>query len=447
MREVQRLAGLMARLEEQLMACMRCGFCQAVCPLYAQTGRETDVARGKLVLLKGLADEMLHDPLAVKERLERCLLCGSCAAGCPSGVKVLDIFFQARAILGGYLGLSPAKQLVLRGLLARPALFDGLLAAAPGVQDLIARPVNPTLDTARARLGWPLGHRHFKRLATRPFHRQAAGLKRPGRPGRPRVVLFTGCLIDKLFPRVEEALLMALEHHGVGVSLPAGQACCGLPALAAGDSRTFARLLAHNLERLDPGEMDYLVTACATCAASLARLWPLMAEGLDGRQARRMEALAAKTREASQFLVEAGLMEGEPPPAHPQAAPLTYHDPCHLKKSLGVAAQPRRVLAANPAYRLVEMREPDWCCGMGGSFNLAHYPLSEAIGRRKLVGIRASGAAAVATSCPACMLQIGDALSQAGAATPVLHVMEVYAQGLSPACRAILGPPGTARPE
>ena len=124
MSNLQELIRLMKDLEDQLVVCMRCGMCQAVCPVYNQTGREADVARGKLALLDGLMKEILDDPAAVEERLNKCLLCGSCAANCPSGVSVLEIFLKARAIITGYTGLSPAKQLVLRGMLSHPETFD-----------------------------------------------------------------------------------------------------------------------------------------------------------------------------------------------------------------------------------------------------------------------------------------------------------------------------------
>ena len=110
--------------------------------------------------------------------------------------------------------------------------------------------------------------------------------------------------------------------------------------------------------------------------------------------------------------------------------PLTYHDPCHLKKSLGVAAQPRALLQANPAYILKEMAESDWCCGCGGSFNLQHYETSAAIGRRKRDNIATSSCRVVATGCPACMLQITDMLSQAGLRVQVKHAVEIYADSL-----------------
>ena len=110
---------------------------------------------------------------------------------------------------------------------------------------------------------------------------------------------------------------------------------------------------------------------------------------------------------------------------------VTYHDPCHLKKSLGVAAQPRALLRAHPGYVLKEMPESDWCCGCGGSFNLQNYETSAAIGRRKQENIMKSGCQVVATGCPACMLQITDMLSRAGRRVTVKHAVEIYADSLT----------------
>ncbi len=430
MASVRRLAALFKELDDQLIACMRCGFCQAVCPLYSQTGREADVARGKLALLDGLAAEILDDPAGVKERLERCLLCGSCAANCPSGVKILDIFLKARALLSGYLGLSPTKKLIFRGLLARPALFNRLLEMAPRFEAIFSRPVDELLGTSCSRLASPLGERHFRRMAKEPFHRHLPELNTESGASGLKAAYFVGCITDKLYPDVGRAALKVLEHHGVGVKLPALQACCGIPALSAGESRTFAQLLAHNLERFDPEGFDYLLTACATCAATIKKMWPIMAVGLPPEQQEQVRLIADQTREVSQFLVETSLINGEAPADQGNGKVVTYHDPCHLSKSLGVEHQPRRLLAANPEWRLQEMAESDWCCGMGGSFNLMHYELSSAIGRRKLNNITQTGCSAVATSCPACMLQISDALSQAGEKIAVKHALEIYAESL-----------------
>ena len=433
MGSIATLGAMMGQLEDQLARCMRCGLCQSVCPLYAQTGREADVARGKLALLDGLAKQLLEDPQGAKDRVERCLLCGSCAANCPSGVSALEIFLKARAILSGYKGLSPVKRAVFRGMLARPALFHRLTALAPKLQGIFGRPANDLLGTSCARLEWPLGKRHFPRLAGQPFHVESPALQRPENGSGITVAFFSGCIIDKLYPQVGRATAKALAHHRVGLQIPANQACCGIPALSAGDIHAFEKMLRHNLRLFDPRSFDYLVTSCATCTSTIKKLWPAMSGGLPRALQDNVAALAEKTRDISQLLVDCGLLDqaGLSAESGGQSATVTYHDPCHLRKSLDVWQQPREVLRHSPGVDLVEMAEPEWCCGMGGSFNLLHYDLSSAIGERKLGNIRDSGASMVVTSCPACMSQISDGLSRSGGGVAVKHVIELYADGLA----------------
>jgi glycolate oxidase iron-sulfur subunit len=433
MSSLKELARLMQALEDQLVSCMRCGLCQAVCPLFAETGREADVARGKLALLSGLAQEILQNPQGVQDHLNRCLLCGSCAANCPSGVKVLEILIKARAILAGYLGLSPVKKAVFRGLLSQPDWFNRILAWGAKFQGIFVKPVDDLLGSSCARFRSPLlADRHFTPLAPVPWHVKVPRRDTPPGAANLKVAFFVGCLIDKLYPQVADAVLQVLDHHGVGVYLPAGQGCCGIPALSGGDTQTFRQLVRHNLKLLDDpaAPCDYLVTACATCSSTIKQLWPLMMQDSPPAEQERLKALAAKTLDISQFLVD---KVGVAPAAVGPAAgriPLTYHDPCHLKKSLGVAAQPRVLLKANPAYILMEMTESDWCCGCGGSFNLQHYETSAAIGARKRDNIAASHCRVVATGCPACMLQITDMASQAGLRVQVKHAIEIYAESL-----------------
>ena len=186
----------------------------------------------------------------------------------------------------------------------------------------------------------------------------------------------------------------------------------------------------HNLKLLDDpaAPYDYLITACATCSSTIKKLWPLMLQDATPGEQARVAGLADRTLDISQFLVD---KVGVAPAATGEQAgqtSLTYHDPCHLKKSLGVAAQPRALLRANPNYVLKEMAESDWCCGCGGSFNLQHYETSAAIGKRKQKNIARSQCQVVATGCPACMLQITDMLSRAGMRVPVKHVVEIYAE-------------------
>ncbi|MEW6258511.1 MAG: (Fe-S)-binding protein [Thermodesulfobacteriota bacterium] len=434
MSRIEDLIRMVKSLEDELVTCMRCGMCQSVCPLYAQTGKETDVARGKLALLDGLMKRIVEDPQGVKERLDQCLLCGSCAAACPSGVHVLDIFFKARAILSGYVGLKPVERLILRGMLAQPALFDRLMEWGARIQPLFSRNENAVVGTSCARVLSPLiGNRHFVPLAERPFHRIVPRLSTPAGSSGLRVALFTGCLIDKFFPNIASTTLRSLEHHGVGVFLPEDQGCCGIPSLSSGDTDAFRKLVMHNVRRFLEEPFDVLVTSCATCTSTIRKLWPMMAETFPVVVRGPMKQLSEKTMDISAFLVsrfpEAFSEAAASADVPAQALIVTYHDPCHLRKSLGVFREPRMLLRAG-SRRVREMTDADTCCGMGGSFNLKHYGISSTIGNRKAASIRESGASVLATGCPACMMQISDALSRSNAAIAVKHVIELYAETL-----------------
>jgi glycolate oxidase iron-sulfur subunit len=431
MPDMKELATLMKELKDQLALCMRCGTCQSVCPLFAQTGREADVARGKLALLDGLLQEMFNNPEGVYDRLDRCLLCGSCAFACPSGVKVLDIFIKARVILTTYMGLPWIKKTILRKILSHPRTFDRLIQWSSKFQKLFFRPVNDTLKTSCVRfLPFLLSERHVVSLASEPFHCHIPSLNtKPGHSGI-KVAIFVGCLVDKVFPNIAQATLDVLNHHGVGVFLPENQGCCGIPAISAGDAITFNRLVRHNLVQFNGTDFDYLITSCATCTATIKKIWPMMFQHESGKIKAQVDKIAEKTMDINQFLVsKIGLKTGNINNSE-NIKTVTYHDPCHLKKSLGVSKEPRALIKANPQYLLQEMPDADACCGMGGSFNLQHYDISSDIGKMKLENIKLSGCSTVATGCPACMIQIADMLSKSGNHISVKHPVEIYADFL-----------------
>jgi glycolate oxidase iron-sulfur subunit len=427
MSSIKELTTLMQELQDQLKVCMRCGMCQAVCPLFAETGHESDVARGKLALLDGLVQEMFKNPKGVNERLNKCLLCGSCAANCPSGVNVIEIFIKARAIITGFMGLSPAKKVILRGMLSCPEIFDRLVERAAKFQKIFTQPANELLGTSCARLISPLlGNRHFKKLAPVPFHRMVPSLNTDrGRSGI-KVAFYVGCLIDKIFPNVARNAIDVFNHHGVGIFMPEGQSCCGIPAISEGDTVTFNRLVRNNLEIFDVEKFDFMVTSCATCTSTIKEIWPMMADKDSGYVKSRIKKIAQKTLDINQFLVLKVGLEKVEFDGSVDAVEVTYHDPCHLKKFLGVFAEPRFLIKANPEYRFKEMPESDRCCGLGGSFNLRYYELSANIGKLKRDSIKASGSQIVATGCPACMLQISDMLSKSGDNIVVKHPVEIY---------------------
>lgn len=439
MAEIGSIAILMKELEKECEPCTRCGMCQANCPVYSQTGRETDTARGKLALIDGLIEEIIEDAKGVEKRLSKCLLCGACASKCPRGIKTNEIIIKARAILAEYSGLSPVKKFIFRKIIAHPKRFDRILFYGSRYQHFFITPKNESTGTSCARFISPvLSDRHVTPLAPVPFHKLISKSKiiKKTIPQNlmktPRVFYFTGCLIDNLFPEVAEASVRVISHLNMDIHIPEKQACCGIPVLTSGDRKTFMDLVKYNLELFSPDKFDYFVTSCATCASTIKNLWPMIFRNDHSNETiSKISRLSEKILDISQLVVRnTQLNLSSSQRIEKDTTPVTYHAPCHLTRSLGVTNEPIRLIQSNPSYTYIKMNNYDRCCGLGGSFNLRHYDISTEIGMQKRGNIISSGANIVATGCPACMIQLGDMLSKKKNALSVKHVIEIYAETL-----------------
>jgi glycolate oxidase iron-sulfur subunit len=399
--------------------CNRCGSCQAVCPVYAETRIEPGVARGKVQLAAAILSGDLPVDGETAAVLSTCTTCMACEAACPSGVPVVDVVNAARAQIVETQGLPWVKRVVFGGV-TRPGVLRAAAAAAARLQGAAFKPA-PDHDLRRLRFPYGLAARRaYPPLAERPF----AG---PGTWPKPdagrRVLFFPGCMVTYVFPRIGDATVDVLEREGAHVVTPPVAACCGMPLESNGDLRGATALARLQLDQLDALGFDALVAACPTCTSSFVHRYPRLLAG-EPEYAARAQALAARTYDITTYLVDVLRVR---PPAGRLAATVTYHDPCHLARGLGVTRQPRELLAGIPGLRVSEMREPSRCCGGAGSFSLTHQELSLAIGARKAADIAKTGAEVVATSCPGCRMQLADVLAQAGDPRPVLHIVELLA--------------------
>ncbi len=432
MSDLQRLANQLMELDDRIIACMKCGLCQAVCPTFGASMMEADVARGKLALVDNLAHRLIEDPEAVAEKLGRCLLCGSCQAACPSGVQIIDVFLEAREIVFAYVGLHPLKKIIFRTLLAQPTIFNLAMRVGAPCQTVLFRQTLNTQRTSRAPLlDGLIGKRYIRTLAKKPLHATQGEINTPAGRSKIKVAFFPGCLGDKMYTAMSEACLKVLHHHGVGIYMPKGLTCCGIPAITSGDITGMIAQTKANLAKLAKEEFDYIITPCGSCTATIEEYWPRYAHRMEPKERQLVAEIAPKAMDISAFLINVLGLKLEGTKKADKVTNVTYHDPCHLKKSLGVTAEPRIVAQLNSKYSLVEMNEADRCCGCGGSFNLFHYDFSAKIGQRKRQNVVDSKAEIVATGCPACMMQLEDMLSQNNDAVKVKHCIELYAESLS----------------
>lgn len=433
MANMKELANSMKKLEDQLLVCVKCGACQAVCPVYSVTRKEADVARGKFALFEGLIDNMFEDPDGVKKRLDHCLLCGSCADSCPSNVNAVEIFIRTRSILAEYKGLSLPNKIILRKLLSNPDFFNKIVGWAQKFQRMFVKPEKNTQATSCARLGTPFfKDRHIK-IASSSFFHKLSDLDTGKNNTGPVVLFFTGCLIDKILVDIAISSVKAMVYHNFKVLLIEKQGCCGIPALSAGDNKSFQKLIAYHKDLFNNYEFDYLVTSCATCTSVIKKLWISLYEDKDDVSYFKLIDISNKTLDISQLLInvakanDANINNIDFKKEYIKK--VAYHDPCHLKKSLGIFKEPRKLLKAAGA-ELVEIEDSDKCCGMGGSFNLKYYNISSEIGNIKAKNIMDTKCGLATTSCPACILQISDMLAKQKAKIKVKHPIQLYAQSL-----------------
>lgn len=425
------LANALMALDDRLASCMKCGMCQEVCPVYGETMMEADVTRGKIALLENLAHLVIEDPEAVNDKLNRCLLCGSCQEKCPSGVSILEIFMDARAIVATYLGLSPIKKTIFRTLLPNPRLFGFLLRLSSPFQKMLLKDADTVQKTVCAPLLKPfLGDRHMPAPAPVSLRDKIGALNTPVGKSRHKVAFFPGCLGDCVYTDMAEACLKVFDHHEVGVYLPTSFACCGMPALASGDREGFEKVVMQNVDAFKQGTFDTIVTPCSSCTETIRSLWPQMAGKMPYKYRDAINELSLKAMDINAFLVDVLKVKHRGGDRRRARTSVTYHESCHLAKSLGIRSQPRALIRMNPDCDLVEMNEADRCCGCGGSFTLSHYDLSRQIGQRKRDNIVASGASVVATACPACMMQLSDMLAHNNDPQIVRHTIEIYADSL-----------------
>ncbi len=432
MADLKTLVSRLLTLEDRIIACMRCGNCQAVCPIFGATHMEADVARGKLALVDDLAHELIRDPEAVADKLGRCLLCGSCQTACPSGVKIMDVFLEARELVFNYVGLSPVKKAIFRLMLAKPKLFNiGMRVGSP-VSRVFFKDDHSAQKTVSSPLLKPLiGDRHIRPLPVTPLHAKVDRLNEPRISGGLKIVFFPGCMGDKFYVGMSEACLKVFKHHKVAVFMDPEFACCGIPAISSGDGKAMETYLRKNLGILAEVDFDYILTPCGSCAGTMKEYWPKYAPRIDDTASYIAKKVAARTMDVTQFIVDVLGVHAAPEGETPRSAvDVTYHDSCHLRKGLGIYQQPRELLKANPGYHYVEMKEAERCCGCGGSFTLTHYDISRKISQRKRDNVVASKARVVSAACPACMMQLEDILSHNHDQVIVKHPVEIYAETL-----------------
>ncbi|MFT3718918.1 (Fe-S)-binding protein [Pseudorhodoferax sp.] len=240
-------------------------------------------------------------------------------------------------------------------------------------------------------------------------------------PHHPTVGLFVTCLVDAMRPQIGFAAIQLLEEAGCRVEVPPAQTCCGQPALNSGDAADTATLARQTIAAFEG--YDHVVLPSGSCAGTMVHGYPeLLAD--DPAWAARAQAMAAKTHEITSFLAD---VMGFAPRGRHLDATATYHDSCSGLRELGVAAQPRRLLAQVEGLQMRPLEGNDVCCGFGGTFCVKYSDISNAIVGEKAEAIEKTGADLLLAGDLGCLMNMAGKLHRRGARTRCFHTIEVLA--------------------
>ena len=411
--------------------CIHCGLCLQTCPTFRLTGAEASSPRGRIHLMRAVAEGRLVPDADFAEEMDFCLLCRHCESVCPAGVRFgammehtrghiaeavprtwrarLLRFLGFRAVLPHRLVLRAAGSLLRLGQITGGLRLAARLAGARG-QGLLDLPAVPPLSARRLL----------------PVLTPAAA----GTPRRGAALVLEGCVMPELFARVNRATVRSLARLGYDVSVPQGFACCGSLHAHNGDLEGARALARRMIAACEPAGDAPLVVNSAGCGAHMKELHHLF-EPRDPWRA-RAERFAARVRDYSEVVAPA--LEERPPPALPADAvpgPAAWDDPCHLCHGQGVRAEPRRVLASLGGLALVPLANSESCCGSAGIYSLLRPADGQAVFEQKREAFAACGARTLVTANPGCHLQWEGGLRRAGLDACVVHLAELVDRALS----------------
>ena len=400
--------------DADLSRCVRCGFCLQACPTFTATGLETESPRGRLYLMRALADGIAPPTANALGHLDQCLQCRNCESVCPSGVAFGKVMEQTRAHVLESKDAPLAwklRAMFLREAIARPTrmrLFAAGLrfAQASGLHSLGEK---LPLVGDRAALA--------PRIAKRPFTGKGLLADPPG--ADKRVAMLTGCIMPYAYPRVHRATVRVLARNGCQVNAPASQVCCGALHAHAGDVRTARRLARANIDAFLAGKPDAIIVNSAGCGAAMKEYGELLANDAEYRE--KAHDFASRVRDVSEFLAD---LPFEPPTGAVEAV-VTYQDSCHLAHAQRITQAPRAILQAIPGVQVVEMARPDRCCGSAGVYSLTQPEMSLELLGDKMADVLGTGATTVVTANPGCMSQLEAGARREGLSVRVVHVVEL----------------------
>jgi glycolate oxidase iron-sulfur subunit len=407
--------------EDVLTNCMHCGLCLPVCPTFAITGNERSSPRGRIRLIKSVAEGTLDVTDGFVNEMNFCLDCQACETACPAGVKYGSLVEAARNQIRLQGRDSTAaltlKWIFLRNVVSKKYLLK-LVARLLGIyqssgmealmkRSFVVRKLAPKLSKLQDLA---------PRVDGRFFDDIYPEIVRPAGTPKYRVGFLSGCIMNVAFAGVHEDTVKVLLHHECEVVIPKQQVCCGSLQAHNGDFDVARTLAKKNIDVFLKFELDAIVMNSAGCGALMKEYGHYLSD--DPEYAAKAALLASKVKDISEFLHDIGLKQ----PAVEFPHTVSYHDACHLVHSQKVSRQPRALIRSIPGVTFVELNEASWCCGSAGIYNVVRHEESMEILERKMINVRKTGAEYLVANNPGCITQIEHGVAKEGLPMKIVHL-------------------------
>jgi len=406
---------------KEALYCIKCGACLNICPVFGSVAGQTYgyIYQGGI---GAILTAFLHGIDKAADPASLCMNCMACTEVCPAHIDIPRMILRLRKNIVAQSGLSWTDKVAYHGILSHPGWLNttikvGSYLQAPfvGKNSMIRRLPYP-LNSLTRTISLPAA-------SHRPLRHRMKNLSSPGATTQPTVAFYAGCVANYAYPEIGEDVMKYLQQCDAAPYYPRKQTCCGAPALVTGDEETCIKLAKINIATIEEMNPDYVVTVCPGCAVMLQQEYPRLLAN-DPEWSHRAEAMSTKIRDFSQLVLQLTSTAEKMPS---QNLKVTYHDPCYLKRGLGIYHEPRQLLNRE-GFEIVEMNDADACCGFAGTFVLEYPELSGSILNRKLNNIEATGADIVVTNCTPCVLQLRGGLDKRNSNIKVMHSAELLAK-------------------
>ena len=413
-----------------LNRCIHCGMCLPVCPTYALTANETSSPRGRIRLMKAVAEDKLPVTNQFVDEMYFCLDCQACETVCPAGVHYGALVEDARRTIAAS-GRDPFTLRFLKLLLLKIVLPSKRMLKLTarlfwfyqrsGLREAVERSALLSVISDR------LHERHalLPRVSVRGFDEDIVEVqdRLDGSPQRGNVAFLTGCIMNYTLPQVHRDAVDVLRACGYKVIIPSRQVCCGSLHAHNGEQEDAMKLARKNLDVFDRYEFDVLIVDSAGCGAFLKEYGRLLQD--DPLYAERAVRFSEKVKDITEILRLENL-----PKLAGTGERVTYHEACHLVHTQKISEEPRRLINAIPGVEFVELPEATWCCGSAGMYNAVRFDDSMELLERKMANVESTTANVVLTANPGCHLQLEYGIRKRGLGIEVLHPVSLLKRAL-----------------